>query len=309
MKIAIFGIGHVGAHVANAICLQGLAREILFFDLNEEKIVSEINDLNDSQSFFPHSVVLKKGDYSDLSDTDLIINSVGKIDILVETGDRVGEMRFTVDAVKSYIDKIKNSGFNGIFVNITNPCDIITKICAEHLGLSEGRVFGTGTGLDSARLVASLSRRLGVDQKSISAFMIGEHGNQQIAVFSNARVNGIPLDKFASLSDDELSKIEHEAIRGGWVTFNGKHCTEYAIALTAARIVRAVKYDEKLVIPASAHLDGHYGEKNVFVGVPVVIGKKGIEKIVEVELNSEEKKRFASCCQGVRDNEKKFVEK
>jgi Malate/lactate dehydrogenases len=261
MKIAIFGIGHVGAHVANALCLYGLAQEILFFDIKEEKIISEINDLNDSQSFFPHSVILKKGDFTDLADTDIIINSVGKIDILIETGDRVGEMKFTVDAVLSYIDRIKASGFKGIFINITNPCDIITKICAQHLEPAEGRVFGTGTGLDSARLTASLARRLGVDQKSISAFMLGEHGNQQIAAFSNARVNGIPLSKFAKLSDEELGRIEHEAIRGGWVTFNGKHCTEYAIALTAARVVRAVKYDEKLVIPASAHLDGQYGEK------------------------------------------------
>lgn len=308
MKIAIFGIGHVGAHVANALCLQGLAREILFFDLKDEKIVSEINDLNDSQSFFPHSVVLKKGEYSDLKDTDLIINAVGKIDILVETGDRVGEMRFTVDSVLSFIDKIRDSGFKGIFVNITNPCDIITKICAEHLALDEGRVFGTGTGLDSARLIASLSRRLNVDQKSINAFMLGEHGNQQIAAFSNARVNGIPLSKFENLDDEELSKIEKEAIGGGWVTFGGKHCTEYAIALTAARIVRAVKYDEKLVIPASAHLKGEYGEKDVFVGVPAVIGKNGVEKIVELDLNSREKERFASCCQGVRENERKFFE-
>lgn len=309
MKIAIFGTGHVGAHVAHALCLQGLAKEILFFDTKSEKVISEINDLNDAQIFFPHKVVLKQGEYSDLADTDLIINSVGKIDILVETGDRVGEMKFTVDAVLSYIDKIREAGFKGIFVNITNPCDIITKICAEHLALPEGRVFGTGTGLDSARLIASISKRTGLDPKSISAFMIGEHGNKQIAAFTSASVNGVPLNELAHFSKEELSQIEHEAICGGWVTFNGKHCTEYAIALTATRIVSAVKYDEKKLVPASAHLKGEYGENNVFVGVPVVIGKNGIEKIIELNLNEEEKERFAQCCEGVRNNEKEFFSK
>lgn len=308
-NLAIIGVGHVGAHVANAVALQGLADEILLIDKNEEKVLSEVNDLNDSLSFFPHKVSIKKGDFSDLKDTDIIVNSVGKIEILAQIHDRLGEMDFTIPAVHSYLGKIKESGFRGILINITNPCDIVTKYIADNLGLPEGRVFGTGTGLDSARLISALSRRTGIDTKSISAYMIGEHGNKQIAVFSSVNFNGRTLDDWAK-SDKRFafdrSELEKEAINAGWVTYSGKHCTEYAIALTAARLVGIIFNGEKRIVPVSAHLNGQYGEKDVFAGVPAVVGRNGVEKIVELPLTKEEAARFHECCQALRKNEERL---
>ncbi len=305
-NLAIIGVGHVGAHVANAVALQGLADEIILIDKNGEKVASEVNDLNDSLSFFPRKVTIKKGDFSDLTNTDIIINSVGKIEILTQIHDRLGEMDFTIPAVHSYLDKIKKSGFKGIVINITNPCDIVTKYIAENLDLPEGHVFGTGTGLDSARLISAISRRTGIDTKSISAYMIGEHGNKQIAAFSSVNFNGLPLALLAK-SDKRFAfnreEVEKEAINAGWVTYNGKHCTEYAIALTAARLVEDVFSDKKEIIPVSARLSGQYGEKDVFAGVPAVIGKNGVEEVLELPLSKDESDRFHECCEALRKNE------
>ena len=137
--------------------------------------------LRDAAAYLPHRVTVRAGDFADLGECDVIVNSVGKIELLRETHDRLTEMDFTVPAVRSYAGKIKASGFDGVLINITNPCDIVTRELALGLGLPRGRVFGTGTGLDTSRLLSALARQTGVDHKSITCYMLGEHGNQQFA--------------------------------------------------------------------------------------------------------------------------------
>ena len=303
-KVGIIGLGHVGAHVAYSLVVQGIADELVLVDHNELKLASEVQDLRDAAAYLPHRVTVNAGDFADLGDCDVIVNSVGKIELL-ETHDRLSEMDFTIKAVRGYAHKIKESGFAGVLINITNPCDIVTRELAMHLGLPKGRVFGTGTGLDTSRLLSALNRQTGIDHKSITAYMMGEHGALQFAPWSCVSFRGMPLDKWAETDEKfrfDREALKKESIGGGWVTYNGKKCTEYGICTTAARMVHIVLHDEKVIMPASMELCGEYGEEGLFVGVPCLIGKDGVEQVIELPLTDEEKATFHECCEGVRKN-------
>ena len=303
-KVGVVGIGHVGAHVAYTLALEGIADELVLVDMNEQKVTSEVQDLRDAAAYLPHRVTVNPGDFADLGDCDVIVNSVGKIELL-ETHDRLTEMDFTIAAVRGYVDKIKASGFNGVLINITNPCDIVTRELAMGLGLPKGRVFGTGTGLDTSRLLSALNRQTGIDHKSITAYMLGEHGALQFAPWSCVSFRGMPLDELAKTDEKfrfDRDALQKESIGGGWVTYAGKQCTEYGICTTAARMVHIVLHDEKAIMPASMELDGEYGETGLFAGVPCLIGKNGVEQIIELPLTDEEKAKFHDCCEGIRKN-------
>lgn len=303
-KVGIIGLGHVGAHVAYSLMIQGIVDELVLVDMNEQKLTSEVQDLRDAVAYVPHRVKVTAGDFADLGDCDVIVNAVGKITLL-ETHDRVVEMDFTIPAVRGFADKIKASGFDGILINITNPCDIVTRELAMRLGLPKGHVFGTGTGLDTSRLLSALNRQTGIDHKSITAYMMGEHGALQFAPWSCVSFRGMPLDELAKTDEKfrfDREALKKESINGGWVTYVGKQCTEYGIATTAARMVHIVLHDEKTIMPASMELHGEYGEEGLFVGVPCLIGKDGVEQVIELPLTDEELATFHACCDGIRKN-------
>ena len=304
-KVGIIGLGHVGAHVAYSLAVQGIADELVLVDMNEQKVASEVQDLRDAAAYLPHRITVNAGDFADLGDCDVIVNSVGKIDLLRKVHNRVTEMDFTIPAVRSYVDKIKASGFDGGLINITHPCDSGTRELAMGLGLPKGRVFGTGTGLDTSRLLSALNRQTGIDHKSITAYMLGEHGALQFAPWSCVSFRGMPLDELAKTDEKfrfDRDALQKESIGGGWVTYAGKQCTEYGICTTAARMVHIVLHDEKAIMPASMELDGEYGETGLFAGVPCLIGKNGVEQIIELPLTDEEKAKFHDCCEGIRKN-------
>ncbi len=243
--------------------------------------------------------------FSLLRDCDIIINSVGQIDLLRVGHDRFTELKFNIPAVRSYAARIAASGFDGIIVNISNPCDVITHELIRLITLPKGHIFGTGTGLDTARLRAALADKLNVSVDSIVAYMFGEHGSHQITPWSIASFDGIPLDVMEKLDSRfgfDREKAEHAAAEGGWVTYYGKFHTEFAISLTASRIVKAIINDEKAVLPASCLLEGQYGESDVCAGVPAVIGAGGVELIPELPITEEERSRFHECCEVIRGN-------
>lgn len=306
-KVGIIGVGHVGAHVLYTLALQGLADEFVLVDLdsNLRKVQSERRDVLDSTEFLPHPVKIKVGDFSDLSDCDVLIHAVGDIMSLKGTHTRLTEMEFNMHAIYGYADQLKASGFKGILINISNPCDVITKWLDDLLDLPAGHVLGTGTGLDTARLKIRLQEQTGVDAKSITAYMIGEHGSAQITPWSACTFGGLSLKEAAKTDERfrfDLSEMERSAREGGWETYNGKFCTEYAIALTAARLVKAVRYDEHAILPVSCRLKGEYGESGIFAGVPARVGRTGVERVLELPLTNQEADRFRMCCQGIREN-------
>lgn len=303
--LGVIGLGHVGAHVAYALAVQGIADELILVDQNEKKLSSEVQDLRDAAAYLPHRVTVRAGGFQELGVCDVIVNCVGRIELLRGSHDRLTEMDYTIPAVRGYAHKVRESGFDGVLINITNPCDIVTRELALELGLPRGRVFGTGTGLDTSRLLSALARQTGIDHKSITCYMLGEHGNQQFAPWSCVSFRGMPLDVWVERDErfrfDRMA-LQKESIGGGWVTFSGKFCTEYGIATTAARMAHIVLHDEKAIMPASAELCGEYGETGLFAGVPCVIGANGVEQVIELPLTAEELATFHSCCEGIRKN-------
>ena len=302
-KVGIIGVGHVGAHCAFSLVTQGIVDELVLVDTNEQKIISERQDLIDSVTYLPHRVNIIKGTYEDLADCDIIVNSVG---IITKTHDRLDELQVSIDMVNSYIERVMKAGFDGIIINITNPCDIIARRVWELSGLPKNKVFGTGTGLDSSRFKAVLARETGIDHKSIQAYTLGEHGNSQMAAWSHVAFNGIPLSQcekeypevFGRLDKEKILK---EVVEAGFVTLKGKGATEFGIASTLARLVHCIFHDEKQIFPASTLLEGQYGEDGIFISTPCVIGKNGIERVFELNLTEDELKDFKHSCSVIRE--------
>lgn len=303
-KIAIIGVGHVGAHCAYALIMRGLVDELVLVDNNRQKAVSERQDLMDAVAYAPHRVNVTIADYDELGDCDIIVNSCGKVKLL-ETHDRLTELYFNIDQVTEYIPKVMAGGFNGIIVNITNPCDIITWQIAKLSGLPKNQVLGTGTGLDTSRLLSALSQQTDIDHKSITAYMMGEHGASIMFPMSHISFRGKPLAELAE--KDEKYRFDYQAMKqrvhdGAWVTFDGKKCTEYGICTTLVHVVEAILHDTKAIIPVSAKLEGEYGEEDIYIGVPAVIGANGMEEVVEINMPEDERKLFKECCDNVRKN-------
>lgn len=296
-KIGIIGAGHVGSHCAFSMILQGICDEITFVDVNSEKAVSQALDCMDTTAFIPHKAIVKSGTIKDLGDKEIIIICVGTIDNISK--DRLLELDHSLKIIKSFVPEIMKTGFNGYFIVITNPVDIITYYVQQLSGLPYNQVIGTGTGLDSARLRRILSIETGIDAKSIQAYMLGEHGDSQIAAFSCAVVNGkslsdLIIEKPEKFSNINFKAIEKKTIKAGWDIFSGKNSTEFGISCVCSEIVKAIFHDEKKVIPCSAFLQGEYGAFNIYAGVPAVIGKNGIEYIIELPLNESERKKLSN---------------
>ncbi|WP_312059606.1 L-lactate dehydrogenase [Anaerotignum sp.] len=301
-SVGIVGVGHVGAHCAYSLAVQGIVDELVLVDINEQKAISECQDLRDSVAYLPHRVEVRTGGYADLKDCDVVVVSVG---VITKSNNRLDELNVSIGMVNSFVKQVVDAGFQGIFINITNPCDIVARQVHKLSGFDKSRVFGTGTGLDSSRFKAVLSRETGVDHKSLVAYTMGEHGDSQMAPWSHVTVNGKPLAELAE--ENEKYKVDHgavleEATKGGWVTFAGKGCTEYGIASTLARFVHAIFHDEKVVMPCSTQLNGEYGQSDIFISTPCVIGKDGVEEVFELRLNEEELKAFQHSCDVIRTN-------
>lgn len=303
-KVGIVGVGHVGAHCAFSLATQGIVDELVLVDKNKQKAISERQDLIDSVTYLPHRINVEVGEYEDLKDCDIVVISVG---IISKTGDRLDELQVSIDMVDSFVKRIVDAGFKGIFINITNPCDIIARRVWQLSGFDKSKVFGTGTGLDSSRFRAILARETGVDHKSVQAYTLGEHGDSQMAAWSQVSFAGKPLSELEKEDPEHFAHLDkpvllQEVKDAGWVTFKGKGATEFGIASTLARLVQCIFHDEKQIMPVSTLLEGQYGEKDLFTSTPCMIGKDGVERVIELKLNDEELKDFRHSCDVIKEH-------
>lgn len=311
-RIGIIGLGHVGAHVANSLMLQGIADELYLTEIcsGEEdhtaKLKSEVQDLHDSLSFCPHNVELHScgEDYAALADCDVIVNAAGKVALAAENRD--GELFYTTDTAKRFIEPVTKAGFDGVWVTIANPCDVVATEIWKLSGADPAKVIGTGTALDSARLKFAISNVTGIDQHSICAYMLGEHGFSGFAAWSAVNFGGKPLAQLAAEQPERFGfdqdELEKEGRYNGYITMAGKHCTEYAVANAAARLVRAVVSNEHVITACSTLMDGQYGESGIYASLPCVVGANGVEEIIELDLTSAEADKFHASCAHIREN-------
>lgn len=303
-KFVLIGAGHVGSHVGYALAAQGLSEEIVFIDIDEKKAFSQALDIFDSTVYLPHRVEVKAGNYSDIDDADIMVVCAGPLPNMNQT--RMDTLGATIEVMKDIIEKIKKTKFNGIIINISNPADVITHYLQNKLNYDPKRIISTSTTLDSARLRRAISEAINIDQKSIYAYALGEHGESQMVAWSTVTIAGKPLfelmkekEKYSKL---DLNELANKGRRGGWDVLGGKGSTEFGIGTSLAEVARAVLSDEHRVLPVSVYLNGEYGQTDVYASVPAVLGRDGVEEIIELNMNDEEKKLFDASCEVMKKN-------
>lgn len=296
-KVGIIGAGNVGPHVALNLAIQGLADEIVFYDIKEKKAAAEAMDIMDAVSYMPHHVTCYGGTVDDMRDADIIVNASGKTRRPEQT--RLDMMDEAVETTKQFAPLIAKSGFDGIIISISNPCDIIAEYLQHLLDWPKARIIGSGTALDSARLQMQLAAQLGVNRRSVTAYLLGEHGDSSMIPWSHVFVAGKPVDELLSENPAKYKLDSHADVlekvhRGGYFENDGKGCTEFGVASATAELIRAIFHDEHKILPCSVYLDNLYGVQDTFASVPVKVGANGIEDIIEIHLTPEEQQEFES---------------
>ena len=302
-KVAIIGCGFVGSSSAFALMQSGLFSEMVLIDADVNRAEGEALDISHGLPF-AKPMKIYAGSYEDIADAAIVIVTAG-------AGQKPGETRLdlvkkNVEIFKSIIPEIAKQDFNGILLIVANPVDILTYVAAKLSKLPQGRVFGSGTVLDSARLKYLLGEHLDVDNRSVHAFIIGEHGDSEMAAWSSANVSGIPLNDFCEMRgyfkhEESMKKILEEVKNSAYEIIEKKHATYYGIAMSVRRICEAIIRDEKSILPVSSIQKGEYGIENVALSIPAIVGREGVEKVVPIKLSDTEKKELIKSAETLKN--------
>ena len=289
-KAAIVGCGFVGSSIAFRLVQQGLFSELVLIDANRSKAEGEAMDLSHGLPYAA-SMDIYAGDYDDAADCGLMIVTAGANQKPGETRlDLIGK---NVAILRSIIPEIRRRHFEGVLLVVSNPVDVLTYAAWRMSGLPAGRVIGSGTVLDTARLKYLLGQHLQVDSRNVHAVIIGEHGDSELAVWSGANVSGIDLNHFCELRGhynhaDSMRRI-YEGVRdSAYQIIARKGATYYGIAMAVGRIAECIVLDQESVLPVSVVLEGQYGLDGLCLSIPSIVGKNGLEKILEIPLSLEE---------------------
>ena len=269
-KVVVVGCGFVGSSSAFALMQSKLFSEMVLIDADHDRAEGEAMDISHGMAF-ASPMKIYAGTYDDITDAAVIVITAG--------ANQIGE--------------IKKRPFEGILLIVSNPVDILTYIALKESGYPANRVIGSGTVLDTGRFRYELGEHLGVDSRSIHAFIIGEHGDSELAAWSEARVGGMPINDFCELRghyDHEASmeKIFNSVKNSAYEIIARKHATYYGIAMAVCRICAAIVRNEQSILPVSSLMTGEYGLENVVLSIPAVVDENGIETVVPIELNEKE---------------------
>ena len=289
-KVGVVGCGFVGAASAFAIMESGLFSEMVLLDANKEKAEGEALDISHGLPF-AKPMQIYAGDYEDIADAAIVVVTAG-------AGQKPGETRLdlvkkNVGIFKTIIPQIAEKNKEGILLIVANPVDILTLAALKLSGYPENRVFGSGTVLDTARLKYLLGEHLEVDSRSVHAFIIGEHGDSEIAAWSSANVSGIPLNAFCEMRghfdhENAMKKIAEDVKNSAYEIIGKKGATYYGIAMSVKRILEAVVRDEKSILPISSLQHDNHGISDITISMPAIVGRNGVEGTVPISLSPEE---------------------
>ncbi|MCJ8009667.1 L-lactate dehydrogenase [Lederbergia wuyishanensis] len=292
--VAIIGTGFVGSSYAFALMNQGIADELIMIDINQEKALGDVMDLNHGKVFAPDLTHIRYGTYEDCIHADLVVICAGANQKQGET--RLDLVEKNLKIFKSIVESVMASGFDGIFLVATNPVDILTYATWKYSGLPKERVIGSGTILDTARFRYMLGDYFNVAPNNVHAYIIGEHGDSELPVYSLADVGGVPvlkmIDRDRRYSREDLDDIFVQVRDSAYEIIMSKGATYYGIAMGLVRLTKAILRNENTILTVSTYLEGEYGEKDVYIGVPAIVNRDGIREIVELELNEEEQHLF-----------------
>lgn len=303
-RVALIGTGFVGSSYAFALLNQGVTEELVLIDLNKEKSEGDAMDLNHGLAFAPTRTKIWYGEYEDCKNADVVVLCAG-------ANQKPGETRLDLVAknlkiFKSIVDRVMISGFDGIFIVATNPVDILSYAVWKYSGLHHSRVIGSGTILDTARFRYLLGEHFGVDTRNVHAYIIGEHGDTELPVWSHADIGGSPILDSVASDKDKLDEIFVNVRDAAYQIINRKGATYYGIAMGLVRLTKAILHNESSILTVSCYLNGEYDQRDVFIGVPAVVGSDGIKKVVELKLNETENQQFAHSANVLKETMKPF---
>lgn len=301
-KAAIIGCGFVGSSIAFSLMQKGIFSELVLIDANHAKAEGEAMDLSHGLPYTA-SMDIYAGDYADVADCSLVIITAGANQKPGET--RLDLIEKNVGILKAIIPQITATSFEGILLMVANPVDVLTHAAQKISGYPTHRVFGSGTVLDTARLKYRVGRHLDVDSRSVHAFIIGEHGDSELPVWSSANISGIDLNHFCEIRgyyNHEASMEEiYESVRdSAYEIIERKGATYYGIAMAVARIAESIIKDEHAVLPVSVALNGEYGLNGLALSIPSVVGKNGVEKVLEIPLSGKESRDLAASAEQLK---------
>ena len=302
-KVAIIGCGFVGSASAFALMNSGLFSEIVLIDADQNKAEGEAMDISHGIPF-AKQMDIYAGGYDDIVDAAIIIVTAGANQKPDET--RLDLVHKNVSIFKSIMPEISSRNCKGVILIVANPVDILTYVSIKLLGFGEKRVIGSGTVLDTARLKYELGEHLEVDSRSVHAFIIGEHGDSEIAAWSSANVSGIELNEFCEMRghfehEKATKEIADSVKNSAYEIINRKRATYYGIAMSVKRICEVIIRNEKSILPVSSMMHGEYGIEDVVLSMPAIVGKNGLETKVPIALNETEQQKLKESAQTLKN--------
>ncbi|ABX41495.1 L-lactate dehydrogenase [Lachnoclostridium phytofermentans] len=302
-KVIVVGAGLVGTSTAFSLITQSVCDEVMLIDINRAKAHGEVMDLCHSIEYLNRNVLVTEGDYTDCKDADIVVITAGPPPKPGQS--RLDTLGLSADIVSTIVEPVMKSGFNGIFLVVTNPVDSIAQYVYQLSGLPKQQVLGTGTAIDSARLKHFIGDILHVDPRSIQAYTMGEHGDSQMCPWSLVTVGGKNIMDIVrdnkEYSDIDFNEILYKVTRVGFDILSVKGTTCYGIASAAVGIIKAILYDENSILPVSTLLEGEYGEFDVYAGVPCILNRFGVKDVVEVNMTEVELNQFRASVHVVRE--------
>ena len=289
-KAAVIGCGFVGASIAFRFLQQGLFSELVLLDANQAKAEGEAMDLSDGLPYAA-PMTITAGTYDDIADCALVVITAGANQKPGETRlDLIGK---NAAILRSILAEITARDFGGILLIVSNPVDVLTYTAWKLSGYPRERVIGSGTVLDTGRLKQLLGEELGVDSRNVHAFIIGEHGDSELAVWSEANVSGLDLQDFCRIRGLERvtetkDRLYRQVRDSAYEIISRKGATYYGIAMAVGRIAESLVKDEHAVLPVSVVLEGEYGLEGLALSIPSIVGREGLEEVLEIPLSGEE---------------------
>ncbi len=301
-KVAIIGAGFVGSTCAYALFIDGVANEIALIDINKEKAKGEALDLVHGNLFTPYTKVTYGNSYRLVKDAEVVVITAGAHQKPGDT--RLDLTKTNAGILKDMISNITKYNKDCIILMVTNPLDVLTYLALKWSKFPKRRVFGTGTTLDTARFRQLLGEHYGVNPTSVHAYILGEHGDSEFAVWSSANIAGIRLKDFKRYDKKKLNVLFKETKNAAYEILNRKGATYYAIGLVVRDIVSDIIKNQHKIYPLSCYVDSYYGVKDVCLSVPCVLTKDGIKERIHLELNKTEQKQLRKSASVI----KKYIE-
>ena len=292
-KIIVIGNGAVGSSYTFALVTQNIAQEIGIIDIDTDKAEGDAIDLSHALAFTSPKKIYA-ATYADCHDADIVVITAGAAQKPGET--RLDLVNKNLKIFKKIVDDVVSSGFNGIFLVASNPVDILTYATWKFSGFPQHKVIGSGTSLDSARFRQSIAELIGVDARNVHGYILGEHGDTEFPVWSHANVAGLQIYEWVKdhpeIDEEELVNLFLKVRDAAYTIIEKKGATFYGIAVSLARITKAILNDENAVLPLSVYLNGHYGLDDIYIGAPAIVNRRGIQNVIEIPLSDAEQEKY-----------------